>query len=152
MPCHTATITEFLKISPEETLESVIPQLDANNQRIAVILDSDGKMEGYLSYQILLKNLLPVSVTTSDGVDLGVITAAPGIAKRLKSIMPLKATDFMQREFSTLFPQTPTWEAVNIIVKKAQPIFIIDPDTQKLVGILDEKSLFNDLKDMNHET
>lgn len=108
----------------------------------------EGVIVGLLSYQIIMKNLLPVSVAMSDGTQLDVqIQAAPGIAKRLRNVMLLSIDTLMERkDFPVVYPETPTWEGVNMMVQTGLPLTVVDPETQKYIGLITQTSLLEELQ------
>jgi len=114
----------------------------------APVVDADGVLAGLLSYHILMKNLLPVSVNMSDGIQLDVnIPAAPGIAKRLRNVMLLTVDTVMERKsFPVVYPETPTWEGVNVMVQTGLPITVVEPETQKYIGFITQTSLLDELQ------
>lgn len=151
MPCHTAAITDFLKVKADDSIESVLARLEKDKYGLAVVLSDHGNLEGYLTYQAILKNLLPVEISMGEGIDLGLtVKVAPGVAKRFTAIQALPVRDFMQRKAVALSPDTPSWEAVHLIAIHGEPVFLIEPKTQKLIGVLSGKSVVNDLKTMKN--
>lgn len=152
MPCHTALLKNVLQVKPDEKVEVILPKLSGNVDQYAVVIDDEGVLVGYISHRVILKNLLPVSVAAHDGLDLNVtVNAAPGTAKRLKAIKPLAVSEIMQRKFTALHPETPTWEGVNALVKYNEPVFVVEPGTNKYIGVMNEHSVLEDFERMNSE-
>lgn len=154
MPCHSAMVKDVLVVKPNEKVESILKKMAKKNAAdTVVVLDEDGVLEGYMNMKVLLKNLLPVSVSlqgtvkTSD-VQIG---AAPGIAKRLRKVKPLEVSAIMERKFETLEPDAPVWVGVQKLVELGSPIFIVDDETKKYVGMIDEESTIGELERIQDE-
>lgn len=148
MPCHAAIAEKALSLKADTTVEKAIKAMKKAKVEHAAVTDADGITVGLLSFQILMKNLLPVSVAMSDGIQLDIkIQAAPGIAKRLKNVLILSIDALMERkDFPVVYPQTPTWEGVNQMVKTGLPIVVIEPETKKYIGLITQSSLLEELQ------
>jgi len=148
MPCHAAIADKALTIKVDSTLEKALKAMKKAKVEYAPVVDGDGVLIGLLSYHILMKNLLPVSVNMSDGIQLDVnIPAAPGIAKRLRNVMLLTVDTVMERKnFPVVYPETPTWEGVNMMVQTGLPLGVIEPETQKYIGFITQTSLLDELQ------
>lgn len=147
MPCHAAIVPKALSLKADTTVEDALKAMKKAKVEYAPVVDADGIIAGLFSYQILMKNLLPVSVAMSDGTQLDVqIKAAPGIAKRLRNVQLLSVDNMMERkEFPIVFPETPTWEGVNVLVQTGLPLIVVDPQTQKYMGFITQTSLLEEL-------
>lgn len=147
MPSHAAISEFFLSFPPDMEVEKALKELKKKKQDAAIIIDENGKVEGEFSLQSTLKNLLPVSVAMADGIQLDVtVRAAPGIAKRLKKVHPLKVSDLMERKIHAIAPETPIWEAVNHLVNTCAPLWVIDRETGKCLGMITAQSAMDELK------
>ncbi len=148
MPCHAAIADKALSLKVDTTIEKALKDMKRKKVEFAAVTEKDGTLIGLLSYHILMKNLLPVSVNMSDGLQLDMsIPAAPGIAKRLKNVMLLTLDTVMERKnFPAVYPETPIWEGVNMMVKTALPVCVIEPETQKYIGMITQTSLFEELQ------
>ena len=148
MPCHAAIIDKALTIKVDSTIEKALKAMKKAKVEYAPILSDDGVIVGLLSYHILMKNLLPVSLTMNDGVQMDVnIPAAPGIAKRLRNVMLLSVDTVMERKnFPVVYTETPIWEGVNMMVQTGLPLTVIDPESQKYIGFITQTSLLSELQ------
>ena len=148
MPCHAAIADKALTIKVDSSIEKALKDMKKAKTEFAPVIDADGIIVGLLSYHILMKNLLPVSVNMSDGVQLDVnIPAAPGIAKRLRNVMLLTVDTVMERKnFPIVYPETPTWEGVNMMVQTGMPLTVVEPETQKYIGFISQTSLLDELQ------
>lgn len=146
MPCHSAMIDNPLTVTENEEVGVVLKKMKKAKAEYAPVLNEDGKLVGLFSYEILLKNLLPVSVAVADGVQLDVtVRAAPGIAKRLKKVYPLAVSNFMERKVNAVHPETPTWEGINFLTIHGAPLLVVDSETEKLVGLMSGHSAVEEL-------
>jgi len=148
MPCHAAIADKTISIKVDDTVEKSIKALKKAKAEYAAVTDEDGILVGVISFQILMKNLLPVSVVMNDGVQLDVqIKAAPGIAKRLRNVLPITIETIMERkDFPFVYPETPTWEGVNLMVRSGRPVCVVDPESQKYIGLITQSSLLEELQ------
>ena len=149
MPCHAAMTKKFITLSEDQLVEEALSLMEKEGVDVAPVIDDDGAFAGIFSLRIVMQNLLPVSVSMADGLQLDVqIRAAPGIAKRLRKVLPLKVSDLIQRKVIHVSPETPLWEGVNLLVQHAEPVFVIDSKTNKVLGMIDGRSALNELNRM----
>ncbi|MCB9984008.1 MAG: CBS domain-containing protein [Rhodospirillales bacterium] len=147
MPSHAAISEEFMIFSPDMEVEKALKELKKKKQDAAIVIGEDGQVEGEFSLQSVMKNLLPVSVAMADGIQLDVtVRAAPGIAKRLKKVYPLKVADLMERKIHAIAPEMPIWEAVNHLVNTCAPLWVIERESGKCLGVITAQSAMDELK------
>ena len=148
MPCHSAITEKNVTASPGDSVEKVLKSIEKGKVRAASVVDDDGQFVGIFSLKILLKNLIPVSVAMSDGVQIDIkVQAAPGIAKRMGKVMPLPVSDLMDRKPVTVLPDDPIWEGVSQLTKSGEPLCVVD-DKGKYLGMITYESLVNDLRNI----
>lgn len=146
MPCHSAMIENPLSVDADEEVGKVLAKMKKAKTQYAPVTGEDEKLVGLFSHEILLKNLLPVSVAMADGIQLDInVSAAPGIAKRLKKVYHLPVKDFMERKINAVHPETPTWEGINFLTIHGAPLIVIDAETEKLVGLMNGESALDEL-------
>lgn len=146
MPCHSAMIENPLSVKSDEEVGKVLAKMKKAKARYAPVVDEDGRLAGLFSYEILLKNLLPVSVAMADGIQLDVtVRAAPGIAKRLKKVYHLPVGDFIERKINAVHPETPTWEGINFLILHGEPLVVVEAETEKLIGLINGESAIDEL-------
>ena len=147
MPSHAAIAEKSLSFPLDMEVEKAIKELKKKKQEEAAVVNENGEVEGVFSLPIVMKNLLPVSVAMSDGIQLDVtVRAAPGIAKRLKKIYPLTVGEIMERKFKTVNPETPIWEAVNHLVASAGPLVVVEGENNKFIGLINSQSAMDELQ------
>ncbi|MEZ5813399.1 MAG: CBS domain-containing protein [Alphaproteobacteria bacterium] len=147
MPSHAAIVEKPLSFPPDMEVETALKELKKKKLEAAAIVNEKGQVEGVFSLPILMKSLLPVSVATADGIRLDVtVRAAPGVAKRLKKLYPLSVSELMDRKFSRVYPETPIWEAVNLLVNADGPLIVVEGESNKFIGIITAQSAMDELK------
>lgn len=147
MPCHSAMNEKPLTISSDEEVGDVLKKMKKGKAQFAVVLDDEGVAQGLFSYDILLKNLLPVSVAMDKGISLDItVRAAPGVAKRLKKVYPLPISDIMERKLRVVHPETPTWEGIKMLMTHGVPLIVVEPKTGKLVGLMTGETAVEELQ------
>lgn len=148
MPCHSAVVKKVLTSSPDDTVENVLKLIKKGKAQASAVIDDDGQFLGLFSMKILLKNLIPVSVAMTNGVQIDIkVTAAPGVAKRLANVKTLAVSELMDRKPETVFPDAPVWEGVSILTKNGSPLAVVEHDG-KFHGLITYDSLVNDLESM----
>ena len=153
MPCHTALLDNVVIARPETRVEKVLTDMRKAKARLCAVVDEEGALLGYLDMQILLKNLLPVSLSMQmpgQSAEM-MVGAAPGIAKRLRKVKPVEITNVMERKFHSVFPNTPIWEGVQILVEYGSPVFVLDEDSDNYIGAMDETTAIAELERMQDE-
>lgn len=149
MPCSSAIVQSPVVLSPNESVEKALSVMKKKSCRFAPVVDEQGKIVGVFSIQALLKNLLPVSVALSDGIQFDVtVKAAPGVAKRLKNVALLSVETLMERKVIMVHPETPIWEGVSLIAQHAVPVIVAEHETGKFLGMISEQSLLDELQRM----
>lgn len=152
MPCHSATITNPLTVKPDTLIEDVLAKMAKKKTDYAVIVDKDKIVQGLFSAQILMKNLLPVSVAMADGVSVNLgVRAAPGIAKRLKKVLPLPVSDIMERKLHFVRPETAIWEGINALVQYGDPLVVVEDENLRFMGLMVASAALEDLQKLDDE-
>ncbi len=153
MPCKDAILPDPVVGKKGQTVEELITLLEEKHIRSVPIVDDNNVLLGLFGYDQILDNLLPVSARMEDGLQKldFIIGAAPGVAKRLKKLYPKLVDEVLDTECCVVHPNTPTWEAVRLIVKYASPIPVVNEENGKLLGIVTEQSLITDFKKIIRE-
>ena len=152
MPCHSAMIEKPVTLTMDVTVEKALKALKKSKTPYAVIVDDDGAVEGLFSPEILMRNLLPVSVSVSGGVAVDMnIRAAPGVAKRLRKVMPLAVSNIMERKLSFIRPETPTWEGVNLMIAQGEPLIVVEAEELKFIGMITAGSILSDIEALDSD-
>lgn len=148
MPCHTATTKTSVTVTADDTVEHTLALTKKNQSSNAAVLDEAGKLIGLFSNKILLKNLIPISVAMSDGIQIDIkVPAAPGVAKRLNNVRMHAISEVMDRKPLTVNTDDPIWEAVSLLVKNGGPLCVVD-SSGKFFGFITYRSLLEDLENM----
>ncbi len=146
MSIQTAITKTFVSVSPGDSVEDALKSLKKAKIDSAPVLDEQGRLLGVFSLQILMKNLLPVSVPMNDGIELGItIPAGPGIAKRLNKVHFLNVADIMERKVNAITAETPIWEAINYLVQHGSPLVVVDYQSGKALGLMTSQSALDEL-------
>lgn len=152
MPCSAAVIEKPLLFMPDVTIEKALADMKVRGADFAIVISEKGVFEGVFSYRELMRNLLPVSVAMADGIQLDItVRAAPGVAKRLRKVMPLPVSDFINRKPFFVYPQTPIWEGINALAVHGSPILVIEQESQKFMGAITDASALTELMRMQEE-
>ena len=149
MPCHAAMTDTFITALETETVERLLKRMNKASVTAATITDENGKLTGLFSLKNLLRNASPVSVSMGGTMSSNItLQSAPGIAKRMQKIKPLTAREFMLTKFQIVYPETPTWEGLKILLDQDEPLVVIDRDSQKPLGLVTEMSIMDELERM----
>jgi CBS domain-containing protein len=146
MPCHAAMMNKVTTLAPDTSVEDALKILDKHKIDTLPVVEEDGLFLGLFGRRILMKNLLPVSVAMSDGIQLDVkIPAAPGIARRLKKVMPLPIHEFADRKVPYVHPEMALWQCVSLIVQYGAPLPVLETETKKFIGLISDESALSEL-------
>lgn len=140
-------ITKVVTVKPTDTVKEALAALEKKHLRCAPVIDKTGKLVGMFSLHIILRNMLPVSVVMEDGLNKldFVIGAHPTISRKLKKMQPKKVSDVMATEIVVLNPETPTWEAIRLLVKYGSPLSVVNQENGNLLGIMSEQSVIDEM-------
>ncbi len=146
MPCHSAIAKKNITLTPDESVEKALKIIKKEKVEAIAIINDNNEFEGIFSFKILLKNLIPISVVTDQGIQIDIkVEAAPGIAKRMAGVMALPVFDLIDRKPTTILPDEPIWEGVAQLTKSGEPLCVVD-DKGKYLGMITYESLVDDLK------
>ncbi len=141
MPCHAAIDNNFISVLPETLTEDTLKIMKKKHIRFACITNEKNTFLGLFSYETLIKNLLPISVSTGDTYKTDItVKAAPGIAKRLNKVAIMPISNVMNRKCTFVNPETPLWEGISMLIDYGSPLVIIEEQSKKLIGLLTNKS------------
>ena len=152
MPCHAAISKKYLTLSHDTSVEKALELLAKSKVGAVPVTEKGGVFIGIFSIENLLKNLLPVSVAMADGIQLDVnVAAAPGVAKRLRKVKPLAVSGFLMHKITTVAPGTPLWEGVQVMVRQNGILPVVDAESGKLMGVINELSMMAELERLGNE-
>ena len=143
-------IEKPLVLSPDTEVEKALKEMKKRKVEHAAVVSREGVLEGVFSIDGLIRNILPVSVAVSGGIQMDVtVRAAPGIAKRLRKVYPLSVSALMDRRFPAVYPQTPIWEGINILAgQNGRPVFVVEGENHRFIGIITGGSALEELQRM----
>lgn len=146
-PCMSAMITNITTISPDTTVKEAMDIFKEKSIRNVPVVDDNGKFLGLFGLQQVLMNLLPKAATMEDGLEslAFVEDAAPGIAKRLRKIEPIKVSEMMNTKARHVDCETSTIQALNVMAKFGSPVVVTDSKTGDFKGIISRKSLLDNM-------
>lgn len=147
MPCEDSMITKVISVKGSMTVNEALGLFEKENIRCAPVVDDENKLIGMFSRGIILKHLLPVSVTMEDGLNRldFVIGAAPAIARKLRKLRKQKVSEIMRTDVVVLHPKTHAWEAIRLLEKYGSPLAVVDEENGKLVGLMSEHSVIEEM-------
>lgn len=146
MPCHAAMIDKPVTVSADEEIEKALKKLKKAKAETAAVIDKNGALEGVFSISGLFQNVLPVHVSVEGSTSASMqIGGAPGIAKRLHKVMALPVSEVMNRKPKIVYPETPTWEGIKLLMQDSDPVMVIEQETQKFLGMMKCRSALDEL-------
>lgn len=148
MPCHAAIDSNAVFFQQDVTVEKALKDMKKAKVNVAAVVDEDKKIVGFVSAKTILKSLIPVSVAMADGLKIDMrVTAAPGVAKRLRNTLPLQLHEIMNRKPRTIKTDQPLWEGLGLIVQEGSPLCVID-DRDQYFGLITYDSLLKHLTEV----
>lgn len=153
MACNDALIENVISVRPDQTVNEVMELFKEKHFHSVPVVNPDGTLAGLFSLQTVLKCLLPVAAVMENGLESldFIIGASPGIAKRLRKLQPRTMSEVMERNPVTLYPDTPSWEAIRIMARHGSPIPIVEEKTNQFVGMISSQSMMENLFDILDE-
>lgn len=163
MTCATAFFSDFVSARPDQTIEDALHLLREHGIRALPVVDGEGFMVGRFDFIVLLSNLLPGSVTVDmrgTGFEelmdhnLKLASVLNGesevkCAQRLEALLPVRLEDVMDTEVTTVYPTTPLWEGIRLLVQHRGPLGVVDKESGKLVGLITVQSAMRALARMS---
>ncbi len=145
MSCKDALIDKAPMVTPDQTVEAVIKTMRGSGVSMVPVVDGERKLVGVFSYGILLEDTIPVSLAIGGGGEMGGtsvrIPAAPGMVKRLRQSMLAPVSTLMQRPANLVNPDTSLEAAIREVREAGGPIAVVEPQTNKYVGVISDASL-----------
>lgn len=120
----TATLGEALKKMVKDHMQQVL------------IIRADGEYVGEVSTFMLAKLLLPKGMErpqTPEEVDE---ESAIDVDERITPHLGRRVSDFVEHELPLVQPDTPLVEALNLLAGGKLRLPVVDPDTNKLIGVI----------------
>lgn len=147
MPCSDALIKNVVSVRPDQTVGEAMRLFEERHFHSVPVVGDDGTLAGLFSLRTVLMKLLPIAASLGDGIETldFAVGASPGIAKRLRKLMPLKMSEVMEKNPVTLHPDTLTWEAIRIMAKHGSPIPIVEEKTNRFIGMISSQSMMENL-------
>ncbi|WP_319414115.1 CBS domain-containing protein [uncultured Cohaesibacter sp.] len=141
-------IDTVISLRPQQTVEEAMSILEAKRIRYAPVLSEDNILMGMFGFMTVLGEILPVSVTMTDGLEhLDFARGAkPDIAQRLKALKAQTVEKAMEEKPVTLNPELSVWEGIRKLTKHGSPLPVVESGTNKFLGILTEQSAITELE------
>lgn len=148
MTVKTAMITDFFFITPETSVKEGLKMLHDKKVRIVPVVDEEKNYYGLFCYRTLLGKLLPLSATMESGLENLEFTSQSNaeVSEKLEELLPEAVSNVMDTERPTLTPTTSFWHMLLMVYKYDAPLAVLDPETQKIVGVVSKQSSMEDLK------
>ena len=133
-------------MSPDQKVEDALKFLDEKGIRVAPVLDENGVLLGMFSTHELIKSLVPLHALDGSLPTLHFAHgAAPVIAKRMRKTFPDLVKDHYERSVVSVDTDVNTWECLRILTKYGSPLAVVEPKTNKLIGLITEQSAMETL-------
>ncbi len=145
MSCNAAMIElkDVVIAKSDLTVGEIVSLLEENNLRAVPVVDDNNKLLGMFSTRILLRNLLPASVTMQDGLQRlnFVIGAAPSLARLLSKINKDLILDHIDPNPVVLHLDTPMWEIIRLLTEHGSPLPVVNKADGTLEGLISDQSI-----------
>ncbi|MCB1539072.1 MAG: CBS domain-containing protein [Rhodospirillales bacterium] len=155
MPCSAALIKAPVCVKEDVTVKDAMALMSGHGLRTLPVMDGHGRFVGMFGLNVLLDNLLPVSVRMQDGLErLDFLEgASPGVAKRLLKLEKKRVSELMisVADLPTIHAETAIWEGIRMMVVHGSPLAAVDPQTGLFQGLLSEQSVIANLEHVIEE-
>lgn len=147
MPCRDIMTQNMVRLAPDDNVESALQALADKKASIAVVVDPhDETVLGIFSRRVVMNELLPVSVEMGGASMASVgVGAAPGIAMRYRNLKTTPVAALLSPSFNAIYPDTPLWEAISLILSLGEGLPVLDEDG-KLLGVVTQDDIFDGLE------
>ncbi len=148
MLCETAIMDDPIFLKEGTVIKDALKILENKKIRAAPVISEDNIYLGMFGYIDVLSSLLPKSAQIEDGLDNLNFVVGGGLtlAEHLGSIISEPIENHMNKEFPVVYPDTPIFECIRLIVKNGGPIPVIEKDTKNLHGIISAKNAVFDVE------
>ncbi len=121
-----------------DLIKTAIGYIMEHRYRNLPVIDDEGRYLGSFGVHCLLKNVLPKAVTMEKGLKnvSFVQETLTDLRNRLAGMEDKPITMCMNTEAETVSPNTPLVESLLILYHARNSIPVVDPDTDKLLGVI----------------
>jgi CBS domain-containing protein len=143
-------IRQVFTASPDDTIGDVLNHLSRHRVSSMPVVDDNNIYQGMIGLTVILNHLLPVAVRIDEsGLDNleFVHNTSDAVRSALNKMVNEPVSDHMDGKQRTVHPNTPTWEAIRVLVKHGRTIPVVDKETHELKGILSRQCILSHLKD-----
>lgn len=161
MTCSKAMFTDFVSVTPDDTVGHALELLEEHGIRSIPVLDSEGGFLGFFHFRRLLAQLLPLS----GEMDLlgspargGLIdrnlkltsiigsSAELNCGDRLTALLSVRLGDVTDTDFAVAHPDTPLLETIRLLIKYRGPLPVVNKGEKKLIALVTVQSMMQALK------
>lgn len=142
----------ILKIN--DSLREAAEALVHEHVRFLPVVDETGKFQGLFSSLTIIKMLLPQAMRLNMGkelVDLSFMrTGLSELRERYNKLAEEPLMQYITRDPSVICtPDTSIMEILLILHKSQSHAFVVEPDSQKLIGVITVRSVLSKLNSQN---
>ena len=149
MSCRTAMIAmdHVVTAKSDMRVSDIAHMLENKKLRAVPVLNENDALVGMFSTRVLLRNILPASVTMEDGLQrLSFGHGAEGsLARALVDVMDDPIVDHIEKKPIVLHADTAMWEVVRLLVEHGSPLAVVEEGTNKLIGLMSDQSILEAL-------
>jgi CBS domain-containing protein len=138
MSCAAIMTTNPVTLGVDEDVGAAAAKLIAHNAISLPVVDAEGHYAGMFGINDLLSMLVPrVALAGNILPNLRFIGDDPAeLRERYREVKTRRVGDAADRSSSTLRPDTPEIDAFRLFCQSHSSLPVIDPDTQKVVGVI----------------
>ena len=148
MTLKTAMLTDYYSVSADTQVADALAFLYENNIRKAPVIDKEGKYLGLFCFRRLLGKLLPAGMLLDQDLETLNFTSRSDtdIQEKFDVVVQLPVREVMETDRPVLSPDMSFWHTLLMIYEYDAPLAVVDPETQKVLGVVTKQSALDDLK------
>ena len=136
-------------LTPETSLGEALHTLRRAELRYLPVVDAGGHLVGVFSSLRLLALLLPQVMSINMGktpLELNFMrTSLEDLQQRFRELADRPIAEFLIRRLTYCTPETSLMEVVNLVHKYQARVFITEPETHKLLGVVSTEQLIDQI-------
>lgn len=138
LDCQTIMRRTTTSLYEDAPLSSAIDFMTENRMGLVPVVDRDEKFVGELSGDILMRAMLPKTLTIVRGMKhAAYLRETRGdMVERLEAVREHTIGEVMDRHANVVHPDTPLIEALILMSQKHNVVPVVEKDSLKLVGAI----------------
>ncbi len=148
MSCATIYRTEFPSLKGDDVVGEATRRMLTSFVTDLPVVDDDGRLIGILKLERLLASLLPKGALIGFGMDdlRFVSDSLDHLRKQMRAVADTPVRQLMVKAEHVVHPDTSPVEIVLLLYRGASNVPVVEPDTNRLVGMVSARDVLSALQ------